>query len=167
MMPAMLRPRFRSGKPLVETPLDAVRQFLLCGADALVLGDYALARTGIPEPLLVQACKQAFASTPLDPLAAALGLEGAGYPEAGAALLEQANFTAERAGWQGPEGLQKYHGFACRLALRRGDVEGAQYHAHQILRWSALPAEALAAAHFLAEHPLVDSQRRALGSVIF
>src|SRR6187549_6279 len=37
------------GEPLVETPTDAVRQFLISSADALIVENTLLARADIPE----------------------------------------------------------------------------------------------------------------------
>ncbi len=151
---AVLNTSFNTlGEPLVETPLDAVRQFLLSGADALIIGTYMLSRQGVPAPVLAGARKTAFARSYINPLQAALGLESAGYPDQALALLDELDYHAHDPRWDGSAAVLGYHGILMRAALRTGDTQKAHEYARIILDWSGLPVEAIQAAKLIAENP--------------
>ena len=153
------------GEPLVETPMDAVRQFLLSGADALVAQGLCLARADIPTAVMTRALRQAWKLTPIDPLAAAHGLEDAGYADAAIRLLEDLEYTAETAMAAGLRAICRYHAMQLRAAVRRGAFDRARHHADVILRWSGLPPEAIDAAAFMSEDPN-DDRRQVAGRLI-
>jgi carbamoyltransferase len=151
-LPAVLNTSFNTlGEPLVETPDDALRQFLVAGADALIMEDSLVAREQIPPAVLEAAVKRAWGSLRLDPFQTALGLEAAGYLEAGLRVLEQVGFTAEQAFSKGPAVWRSYNAFMQRAAVRRNDPAAAAEHADLVLRWSGLSFEAFGAAGYLAE----------------
>jgi carbamoyltransferase len=154
------------GEPLVETPMDAVRQFLVSEADALIMENVLLARADIPAQVLREACAMAWAATTIDPLRAALGLAAAGYTEAAVQLLEQKQYTVETAMGDGLEALQHYHGLLLRAAQQRGDVEAARDHAGNVLRWAGLSPEAAHAAQVIAGDQSVDDEHRLAASLI-
>jgi len=84
---ALLNTSFNTwGEPLVESPRDAVRQFLLSGADALFLQGVLISSSDIPEILLVSARQKAQDETHVKPLARARALEACGYPQAALAI---------------------------------------------------------------------------------
>ena len=153
------------GEPLVETPMDAVRQFLLSGADALIAQGLCLARADIPPAEMTRALRHAWKLTPIDPLAVARGLEDAGYADAAIRLLEDLDYTAETAMAAGLGAICRYHALQLRAAVRRGALERARHHADVILRWSGLPPEAMDAAIFMSEDP-DDDRRRLAGRLI-
>ena len=143
-LPAVLNTSFNTlGEPLVETPGDALRQFLVSEADALILEDRLVAREGIPEAALAAATSRAWGSLRLDPL------QAAGYPEAALRVLERLGFTAEFAFSKGPAAFRSYHAMMQRAAAQRGDPAAAAEHADLVLRWSGLSPEAYQAASYL------------------
>jgi carbamoyltransferase len=154
------------GEPLVETPLDAIRQFLVSDADALIMENTLLARADIPAPALNRARAMAWAQTLVDPLPAAMGLASAGYVEAAVNLLDQKAYSEESAKAEGAEALQHYHGLRHRAARLRGDVDAARHHAEAVLRWASLSPEAVQAAYFMAEDSSVSDGRRMAGRLI-
>lgn len=163
--PALLNTSFNTlGEPLVESPDDALRQFLVTGADALILEDRLIARDEIPASVLGAATTRAWQNLRLDPLQTALGLEAAGYQAESLRVLEYLGFTAERALSKGPAALRSYHSLVQRAAARRGDLATAREHANQVLRWSALSPEAFSAANFLAESD--EGGRRGMGRLL-
>jgi carbamoyltransferase len=156
---AVLNTSFNTlGEPLVETPSDALRQFLLSAADALIVGKQLIVRAEIPAGLLRAARKQAFSDSVLEPLQAALGLEASGYPEQALSLLQEMVYSDTNALDNGPSEVLRYHAFLMRCAIRSGDLQLAHEHARVILEWSGLPVESLQAALTIAEHPLEDHQ---------
>lgn len=163
---AVLNTSFNTlGEPLVETPMDAVRQFLLSGADALIAQGICLARADISIDTWQRAAAQAWAATPIDPLAAANSLEDAGYPDAAVQLLDTAGYSEDAAVAAGADACRRYHALRLRAALRREDAQAAQHHANAILTWSALPPEAIDAARAIAADP-GDAQRQIAGRLI-
>ena len=154
------------GEPLVETPMDAVRQFLVSDADALIMENVLLARVDIPAKALKEARAMAWDRTAIDPLRAALGLAAAGYVEAAVQLLDQKQYTVETAMGDGLEALQHYHGLMLRAAQQRGDVEAARDHAGNVLRWAGLSPEAAHAAQVIAGDQSVDDGHRLAARLI-
>jgi carbamoyltransferase len=152
------------GEPLVETPVDAVRQFLLAGADALYLDHQLLAREAIPAEAMRRARQQAWRISEIDALHTALGLEAAGYLAAALQVIQLADYTSENAFARGPAAIRGYHGLQLRAAVQRGDTAAAGEHADMILRWSGLPAEALPAAQHLAGS--LQARQRAVGQLM-
>jgi len=150
-LPAVLNTSFNTfGEPLVETPEDALRQFLVSGADALILEDRLVARDEIPDAALEAASARAWGGLRLDPLQTALGLEAAGYLEAGLRVLERLGFTAGQAFSRGPAALRSYHALMHRAAVRHGDPAAAIEHADLVMRWSGLSPEVFQVANFMA-----------------
>jgi len=164
---AVLNTSFNTlGEPLVETPADALRQFLLCGADVLILDRRVVALADIPADLLEVARMQAWRASRTDPLAAALALEASGYPEVARAFLERVGYGAEQAAARGGETIRSFHAIQFHAARRCGDTEAAAHHAEEILRWSSLPREARQAAAFLAEAVPDDERRQFVGRLV-
>lgn len=154
---AVLNTSFNTlGEPLVETPQEAVRQFLLSRADALIVGNWMISRRDIPAQKLSDARKAAFAASYLDPLQAALGLEAAGYPDQALALLDELDFHTQDPRWSGTDAVVGYHGLMMRAALRADDIQKAHQYARLVLGWSGMSVEALKAAQLIAEHPYTE-----------
>jgi len=141
------------GEPLVESPVDAVRQFLLSGADTLIVGERMLVRREIPAAVLASSRHMAFERSYLDPLQTALGLESAGYPEQALKFLEESAFHERDVRWDGVEMVQAYHGLLMRAALREADLQKAQEQARIVFEWSGMPLEAIRAARAISEYP--------------
>ena len=146
--------------------MDALRQFLVSEADALIMETTFLARAEIPPQALKAARAKAWAMTPVDPLPAALGLAGAGYVDAAVSLLDEKEYSEERARSEGAEALQHYHGLLHRAARRRGDLDAARRHAESVLRWASLSNEAVHAAQFMAEDASATDGARLAGRMI-
>ncbi|MEO8077184.1 MAG: carbamoyltransferase C-terminal domain-containing protein [Acidobacteriota bacterium] len=163
---AVLNTSFNTlGEPLVETPMDAVRLFLLSGADALVAQGVCLARKDISIAALTRAVSRAWAATPIDPLGAACSLEDAGYGDAALRLLDDCRYSADRAVAAGAEACRRYHALRLRASVRDGDLSAARRHADAILHWSSLPPEAIDAARVIAADPR-DPQHQIAGRLI-
>jgi carbamoyltransferase len=94
------------GEPLVECPGDAVRQFLLLGADALVLENRLLALEDVTESTRRRAVQEAWRRTPIDPIDAAIAVLQAGHPHSAARILSQADVGEKQARLRGPRTLQ-------------------------------------------------------------
>jgi carbamoyltransferase len=149
------------GEPLVETPTDAVRQFLISKADALIVENTLLARADIPEQPLKEACAKAWAASAIHPLLAAMGLAAAGHPEAAVNLLEQMAYTDETAKPDGPEALQLYYGLLLRVAQQRQDLDAVRAQVDNVLRWAALSPQAAQAAEVMAGETFADGRQMA------
>lgn len=163
---AVLNTSFNTlGEPLVETPADAVRQFLLSGADALIAHGICLARAGIPAEALQQAVTQAWAATPIDPLGVALSLEDSGYQDAALRVLDATGYSEDTALAAGADACRRFHALQLRAAVQREDLPAARHHADAILQWSALPPEAMDAARVIAADPR-DAQHQIAGRLI-
>lgn len=146
-LPAVLNTSFNTlGEPLVESPGDAVRQFLLCNADVLVLDDTIIDLTNIPEAVRQLAVDTAQQETRTDSLALALRQEAAGYPEAAARLLADVQ-TVDRG--RGEDYLRQFHALKMRLSSAGGDTATASEHAAEVLQLSGLPRSAAEAAELL------------------
>ena len=154
------------GEPLVETPTDAVRQFLTSKADALVLENTLLAISNIPLHQLEKARRQAWSLSMIKPLHLVLSLEAAGYLEFAYQMIGELGYTAEDALSQGPDVPQRYHGFLMRAALSRGDERCAVRHAEEVLRYVAIPGEASAAARVLKNNCTDNIARRSVGDLV-
>ncbi|GDY33979.1 carbamoyltransferase C-terminal domain-containing protein [Gandjariella thermophila] len=146
---AVLNTSFNTlGEPLVETPQDAVRQFLLCGADALFLDGQLIELTAMPEETRQRAVRAAWADSGKDPLRIALQQEAAGYPEAARDTVTKVEACLAL----GSQWIRERAGLLMRLALTDSDpIAGAQY-AEEVLHWSGMPEVAAAAAGVIAEH---------------
>jgi carbamoyltransferase len=94
------------GEPLVEGPEDAVRQFLLLGADALVLENRLLSLEGLAAPTRRRAVQEAWRRTAIDPIDAAIAVLRAGYRQSATRILAQANVSEKQARLRGPRALQ-------------------------------------------------------------
>jgi carbamoyltransferase len=149
-LPAVLNTSFNThGEPLVETFRDAVRQFLLCGADALWLDGLLLRRAAVPDQLLAEALGRAAGrSGAADPLRLALHQEAAGYPQAARRTIN----TLPRELTGTPDRQREHAGLLMRLALFENDTAAAVRCADEVLRWSGLPGAAVAAAEVIASH---------------
>jgi carbamoyltransferase len=154
------------GEPLVETPMDAVRQFLISGADALLIEDTLLAASEVSEQVMDKAHALAWALTPVEPLQVALRLEATGYSEAAIKLLERIHYTANSAMSQGPSAVRNFYNLLQRVAWRRGQIDTAYHYAELVLQWSGLPLEAIQAANFIAKYPSGDERYQSLGRLV-
>ena len=153
-LPALLNTSFNTlGEPLVENPADAVRQFLLCGADVLVLEDQLIDMMAIPSTAKDLAVAAARRDTRTDPLGQALRHEAAGYPEESERTLAG---VPDPGYSRGVDYLRQYHALRMRLAVHRHDPSAAAQHAEQVLRLSSLPAAAADAARLLQSDPDAD-----------
>lgn len=100
---AVINTSFNSlGEPLVESPEDAVRQFLLMGADALVLEDRLIAVADLPPAVHTAALRAAWSRTPIDPIDAAIGVTRAGHRASAARILIEAEVDESQARLRGP-----------------------------------------------------------------
>ncbi|MFE7114115.1 carbamoyltransferase C-terminal domain-containing protein [Streptomyces sp. NPDC057654] len=151
---AVLNTSFNTyGEPLVETPDDAIRQFLLCGADALYLDGTLIELAALPAEVRRAACRDAHGATAFDPLRLALQQEAAGFPAAARTTLDLLTVSLSL----GPERLRDRAALLMRLALDGYSPAGcgpadAVHHAGEVLRWSGMPPVAAAAATALARH---------------
>jgi carbamoyltransferase len=162
---AVLNTSFNTfGEPLVESPEDALRQFVLAGADALIIEGQILARASVPAEVWDAARRKAWEGMDADPLSTALGLEAAGYREAALSVLELASYNEEKAQARGLAALRGYHGLMHRAAQDRGDEDTARHHADAVLRISGLPMEALEAADYLAREG--DARQKSIGRLV-
>lgn len=145
---AVLNTSFNTlGEPLVETPADAVRQFLLCGADALYIEGRLVDLRALPSGVATSAAERAWRVSRLDPLSLALQHEAAGYPQAAAAMV--ARVPQGRS--LGPARLRQRAALLMRLAAAAGRLAEAAGYAEEVLQWSGLPGAAWSAADLLAE----------------
>lgn len=164
---AVLNTSFNTmGEPIVETPMDAVRQFLISGADALLIEDTLITISEIPKQVINNACRLAWTLTPIDPLQMALSLEAAGYPEAALNLLAQMEYTSESAISEGSSAVRSFHGLLQRIIFKSGDIKTTYHHAEMVLQWSTLSLEAARVAKFLAECPSLDKKTQSIGQLI-
>lgn len=150
---AVLNTSFNTmGEPLVETPFDAVRQFLLCEADALYLDGYLLSVDTVPAELLHTARERAQAFSRIDRLNLALQQEAAGYPEAARASVagRAPNLSS------GPDRARIHAALTMRLAMAAGDREIALNSARQVISWSGMPESSVSAARLIAENAPQD-----------
>jgi carbamoyltransferase len=149
---AVLNTSFNTlGEPLVETPEDAVRQFLLTGADGLYLDGRFLSVTDVPAEALAAARRLARERTPIDVLAAALSIEAAGYPVPAGELLDEWQFTADEAVAGGIGALRRYQAFMARIAAAEGRHDDARTHARAVLTTATFDRDAGEAASAIAE----------------
>nr|UXE45384.1 hypothetical protein Hi04_10k_c4711_00030 [uncultured bacterium] len=154
------------GEPLVETPMDALRQFLVSEADTLIMETTLVARAEIPAEALHAARARAWAMMPIEPLPAALALAAAGYVDVAVRLLDENGYSEDSATSEGAEALRYYHGLLHRAARRRGDLDAARRHAESVLRWASLSPEAVPAAQFMAESPSTTDGGRLAGRLL-
>lgn len=130
-LPALVNTSFNVfGEPLVESPRDAVRQFLLSGADALWLDGLLLKAADVPPPQWAQARAAAWADSGLDPLTAAIGLHAAGHGDAARALLSDHQLDPAEVQRRGAAAMRALHTLQQHLDTG-GDVD----HARQVLHW--------------------------------
>jgi carbamoyltransferase len=135
-----------AGEPLVETPDDAVRQFLLSGADALYLQGIMVRRRDVPDDTMADALRTATRMSHIDPLRNALSVEAAGYPDTAAAAVRRLAVTRS---W-GPDVLRERAALLMRVSAATASHDSAG-HAVEVLRWSGLPGVAVQAAEILAD----------------
>jgi carbamoyltransferase len=138
------------GEPLVETPRDAVRQFLLCGADRLVIEDYAVERGTLKKSVESQAVRIAWSETIFDPLSMALSLEQSGYPDKAIATLNAAGNVGNATAFDTDREIA-----FCALMIRWAHLHcltgQARFYAEAMLKQLRLPADAIWAAKTLME----------------
>lgn len=152
------------GEPLVESPEDAVRQFLLSGADVLIIENHMIELARVPEDVISKCVEQAKMETPHDPLQVALSMEAAGYPEEALRFFIDSGEKQSRNIFQGSNQLRQYHAFMMRQAIRLNDQKQAKYHAIQILKYSAFPTETGQAAQWMSKS--LDDDLQLVGQVI-
>lgn len=146
---AVLNTSFNTcGEPLVETPLDAVRQFLLCEADALYLDGLLVESRKLSAEVRAAALAAARADSDVDVLALALQQEAAGYPATARENVDR----VEPCLAQGAHRIRDRAALLMRLALLDDDPESAVRHADEVLHWSGMPSVAAAAAAAIARH---------------
>lgn len=151
-LPAVINTSFNTlGEPLVESADDAVRQFVLAGADALWLEGTLLVATDITAEAWSTARKLAWDCSGLDPLSTAVSLAAAGYPDAAATVLATHSITAESLGYRGLADRRQFSALMARLAESRG-VDAA-IHASAVLEAWEFPSDVLHAAAILASNP--------------
>lgn len=144
---ALLNTSFNTwGEPLVESPTDAVRQFLLCGADSLYLDGLLLRRTDLSASRLSSACSLAQSRTHVKPLARALTLEACGYEDA--ALQIARNIPSDLS--HGPEHEVSRAALMMRLLARSAPDEALEC-AERVLELSGLGRPAYEAATFIED----------------
>lgn len=152
------------GEPLVETPEDAVRQFLLSGADALVVGRRVLAVDDLPASLVERARDTARRETHINVLDAALRIEAAGFPDSASEFLVRWKYDAEAAASDGVDARRRFHGFWMRRFVAREQWDQAQPHAAAVLASASVGTDVGLAAMTLGEH--ADNQIPSLLSAL-
>jgi carbamoyltransferase len=155
-MQAVINTSFNTyGEPLVENPADAVRQFLLCGADALYLDGDLIVAAELPAEVLAQARRQAVRDAGIDLLDLALKQEAAGYLDAAAVSLREAGEAP-----LAPARRRAHAALSMRLAEHIGDRATSVMSAEEVLRWAGLPRDAADAALLLASAGERPRERR-------
>ncbi|MGW3120121.1 carbamoyltransferase C-terminal domain-containing protein [Streptomyces sp. NPDC001107] len=153
-VPAVLNTSFNTGgEPLVETPQDAVRQFLVSGADALYLEGTLLELSDVPAEVRERAVGKAQGADAVGRLKQALQQEAAGYPDAARAIASGVNLGLEH----GPQNLREHAALLMRLADDARQFDEASRRATEVLSWSGMPAAASEAASLLARPTSSDS----------
>ncbi|MQX93319.1 carbamoyltransferase C-terminal domain-containing protein [Sinorhizobium meliloti] len=148
---AVLNTSFNTlGEPLVESPLDAVRQFLLSDADRLLIGDYTLDRRALVGEFAERAMTLAWSQTAFDPLSIALGLEDAGYWEKALMVLSENRKRLQAEGLYGERAVA-FFSLNVRIAQKQGRTDEATRNAAAVLRHLRFPADAMSAAHTLMQ----------------
>lgn len=148
-MPTVLNTSFNTcGEPLVEAPQDAVRQFLLCGADALFLDGQLVELATLPDAVRQDALTLARTDSDIDPLRLALQQEAAGFPQAARGNVAQVQSDLAH----GAQRIRDRAGLLMRLALADEDLEAALRHADEVLQWSGMPTVAAEAAAAIAKY---------------
>lgn len=134
------------GEPLVESPEDAVRQFLLSGADLLYLDSCWLDLNEVDEVILDAARASATCRSSVKPLARARALEAAGYPDQALkiALEIPSDLT------HGVEHEVSRSAVVMRLTLR-SDPERCLREAINILQFASLGRSASEASRVIKE----------------
>jgi carbamoyltransferase len=128
------------GEPLVETPRDAIRQFLISKANILALQEYMIHRSDIPPDVLAYAWENAFKETMLSPLETAISLCAAGYIEEALTILQCANYTENSARCDGSAAYLRYKRILILNAIARNDSNCAVQHAGEALEIIGLSA---------------------------
>ncbi|MEU6718626.1 carbamoyltransferase C-terminal domain-containing protein [Nonomuraea sp. NPDC046802] len=168
-LPAVVNTSFNTmGEPLVESPQDAVRQFLISDADALWLNSRLIVAAQLPEQVRSDARRLAWSRSHLEVPAAAAGLASSGHPAAASELLAQHGaFEPELDSFTFDQ-TRLFHALCLRLAVAKGDTDVAMAHATRVLDSWVFPPEVLQAAAVLAEQDLNTSDGvigRLLGSL--
>ncbi len=163
-LPVVVNTSFNTlGEPLVETPEDAVRQFLLSGADVLVLEDRILTPEEVGEQTLARARSLAWQRSPVDPLRAAGRLVRSGHVGAAADVLRRFDATPDAVAGRGEEAVVEAHALHAVVAEAEGRPADALEHAEEVVRRARLPARTSGAADLLARHG--DGFRRQAGRI--
>lgn len=134
----------------METPEDAVRQFLLSHADALWLDGSLVLSAEIPEDLREAGRQLAWSGSAIDPLSVAVTLATSGYPEAARQLLGEHEVCEQAVKRLGPDRTRRFHELWLHLAAASGEAELASVHAARLLDTWVFPPEVLRAASILA-----------------
>ncbi|MFE1401339.1 carbamoyltransferase C-terminal domain-containing protein [Nocardiopsis dassonvillei] len=133
------------GEPLVESPDDAVRQFLLCGADALWIDGTLVVTADIPDYEAEAGRSRAWRESRLNPLSLALKLEDSGYPDRAQQILrEHVDVGSAVEQYDPPHGMA-YHLLRARIAMASGATDEAERHAAQVLANWWFPPEVIEA----------------------
>lgn len=150
-LPAVINTSFNTlGEPLVESPADAVRQFLLSSADALWMQGTLLVAAEIPLAQRQRARARAWEQSRLNPVAVAAGLAAAGHAEAAQAILTEHVVDEAAIVADGYDSGRAYYSLRQRLAAESGRPEVAGENARSVLSWWYAPPEVIAAAAELA-----------------
>ncbi len=150
-LPALLNTSFNTiGEPLVESPDDAVRQFLVSDADALWMSGKLIVANSVAPAVYEAARLLAWDASHLDPLHVALGFESSGHPGAAKRVLTWHGVTDDDVMRRGEDTLRLFHMLKLRIALAEGRSADGQIHARAALNAYHLPNDVLSAAHHLA-----------------
>ncbi|SDC61531.1 carbamoyltransferase C-terminal domain-containing protein [Shouchella lonarensis] len=106
------------GEPLVETPEDAVRQFLLSNIDVLIIGNYCIEKDKIPEKDILSLKKSLFDSSAVNLMRLVMSLEAAGFSNEALTLLEE--HTIDLEDWNNRD-KEMYYSFMLRQALKKNE----------------------------------------------
>ncbi|MBL3848455.1 carbamoyltransferase C-terminal domain-containing protein [Bacillus paranthracis] len=140
------------GEPLVESPNDAVRQFLLTEADVLIIDNYVINRENIPTSLYKEMQKEAFNQTYVDKLKLLLNLEYLGYEEKADNILSNFGLCEKDYLSLGASDFRSYCEYMLKLAVRQKNFNMAENYAKNILEWSAYSKESATAIEFLVNY---------------
>ncbi|ERN52070.1 carbamoyltransferase C-terminal domain-containing protein [Alkalihalophilus marmarensis] len=136
------------GEPLVETPEDAVRQFLLSGADALIINNYVIELNHIPKSTLERSKKKAFEKSNINPLKVALSLEAADFSTEAINYLNEYPINLDKAD---STTLIRYESLLLRYAINNNDHESALLHIEKLMEYMNYPSESHSIINILKE----------------
>ena len=136
------------GEPLVESPDDAIRQFLISGADVLIIGNYLLDSNEIPKEIYEEKSKVAFNESCTDKLKFLLSLDYLGYYDKLDKFMSYDNFNQKEYLSQGPQTFRLFNELMLKNSIRKGNFYDSEKYAENILNWSSYSKESKTAVDY-------------------